>query len=187
MGRVVWNRSTWVKHPVSGRRALRMRPESEWVVTPCPAVIDEETWATAQQRLKERATGKRLGRPRRYLLSGLLVCERCGARLVVTSKPARYACGTYLHGGRAACPVDATARRDGALPAEGAYRAAVSDINRALQGKNVEAARAALRSFLGDIPVFQTGRQLAARLTMNAGALLRNPGNVLLVGSGGRI
>src|SRR5437773_1656123 len=74
-----------------------------------------------------------------------------------------------------------------ALPAEGAYRAAVSDINRALQGKNVEAARAALRSFLGDIPVFQTGRQLAARLTMNAGALLRNPGNVLLVGSGGRI
>src|SRR5437016_2996380 len=80
MGRVVWNRSTWVKDPDSGRRARRMRPESEWVVTPCPAVIDEETWATAQQRLKERATGKRLGRPRRYLLSGLLVCERWGAR-----------------------------------------------------------------------------------------------------------
>jgi hypothetical protein len=47
----------------------------------------------------------------------------------------------------------ATARRgatpDVALPAEEAYRAAVSDINAALQGSNVEAVRAALRSLLG--------------------------------------
>ena len=76
---------------------------------------------------------------------------------------------------------------DVALPAEEAYRAAVSDINAALQGKNVEAARAALRGLLGHILVFQSGRQLAARLTINRGALLRNPANVLLVGSGGRI
>ena len=59
-----------------------------------------------------------------------------------------------------------------ALPAEEAYRAAVSDINAALQGKNVEAARAALRGLLGHILVFQSGRQLAARLTINRGALL---------------
>ncbi len=76
---------------------------------------------------------------------------------------------------------------DVALPAEDAYRAAVSDINAALQGSNVEAARAALRSLLGNIPVFQTGRQLAARLTINPGTLMRNPGNVLLIGSGGPI
>jgi hypothetical protein len=73
------------------------------------------------------------------------------------------------------------------LPDEAAYREAVADLNGALQGSNVEAARAALRSLVGNIPVFQTGRQLAARLTMNPAALMRNPGNVLLVGSGGVI
>jgi hypothetical protein len=76
---------------------------------------------------------------------------------------------------------------DVGLPAEEAYRAAVSDINGALRGNNVEAARAALRGLLGNIPVFQEGRHLAARLTMNPAALLSNPGIVLVVGSGGRI
>jgi hypothetical protein len=56
-----------------------------------------------------------------------------------------------------------------------------------LRGNNVEAARAALRGLLGNIPVFQEGRHLAARLTMNPAALLSNPGTVLLVGSGGAI
>jgi hypothetical protein len=35
--------------------------------------------------------------------------------------------------------------------------------------------------------VFQIGRHLAARLTIDRGALMRNPSGVLLVGSGGRI
>jgi hypothetical protein len=46
---------------------------------------------------------------------------------------------------------------------EAAYREAVADLNGALQGSNVEAARAAWRGLVGNIPVFQTGRQLAAR------------------------
>jgi hypothetical protein len=69
------------------------------------------------------------------------------------------------------------------LLGEEAYRAAVSDINAALQGSNIEATRAALRSLLGNIPVFQTGRQLASRLTISPETLTRNPGNVLLVAS----
>ncbi len=79
-----------------------------------------------------------------------------------------------------------TAAPDVALPAEEAYRGAVADINGALRGNNVEAARAALRGLLGNIPVFQQGRHLAARLTMNPASLLSNPGIVLLVGSGGQ-
>lgn len=282
-GRVVWNRTVWVKDPDSGRRLRRARPQKDWIVTECPALIDTVTWDAVQQRFSEREQATRSGRPRRYLLSGLLTCERCGSRLVVTSKPPRYACGTFLNGGRAACPVDATARLDVVesailqpiksellsheavetfcslirewhqreneelargssptadalaaeiadlealiaqrpsravtlgqaiedlrqqeanvrraaarraatseigLPDEAAYREAVADLNGALRGSNVEAARAALRGLVGTIPVFQTGRQLAARLTMNPAALMRNPGNVLLVGSGGRI
>lgn len=70
-------------------------------------------------------------------------------------------------------------------PAEREYRAAVADINRALRGGSVEAARGALRGLIGEIAVFQTGNTLAARLTMRPGGLLRNPGSVLFVGSGG--
>jgi hypothetical protein len=76
---------------------------------------------------------------------------------------------------------------DVALPAEEAYRAAVAEINGTLRASNVEGAQAPLRSLLGNIPVFQDGRYLAARLTMNPAALLRNPDTVLLVGSGGPI
>jgi hypothetical protein len=102
VGRVIWNRSTWVKDPDSGRRTRRERPESEWSVGGCPALVGDDVWARVQQRCRECPTGQRVGRPRRYLLSWLLICEQCGARLVVTSTPARYACGTYLYGGRAA-------------------------------------------------------------------------------------
>jgi hypothetical protein len=69
------------------------------------------------------------------------------------------------------------------LPAESEYRAAVADINRALRGGSIEAARGALRGLVGEIPVFHTGKTLAARLTMRPGGLFR----VLLVGSGGLI
>ena len=47
------------------------------------------------------------------------------------------------------------------------------------KGSNVEAARGALRSLIGEIPVVQTGRTLAARLTMRPGGLIRNPAGVL--------
>ena len=284
IGRIVWNRSVWVKDPDSGRRLRRTRPESEWVVTEGTALVDLGTWNAVQQRFRERAVGGRSARPRKYLLSGLLTCERCGSRLVVTSKPARYACGTFLYGGKTACSVSATAKlevvenailapvrsellgeeaverfcvsirqlhqqdrdepdhrltameaaledeiadlealivsrparagtlapvieelrsrrfslrriaslrtsaeENRSLPAENEYRAAVADINEALRGSNVEAARAALRSMIGEIPVFQMGRQLAGRLTLRPGGLFRNPRDVLFVGSGGRI
>jgi site-specific DNA recombinase len=44
IGRVVWNRSTWIKDPDSGKRIRRERPSSEWVVTTGPRLIDEVTW-----------------------------------------------------------------------------------------------------------------------------------------------
>ena len=285
IGRVVWNKTMWLKDPDSGRRLRRARPDTDWVITACTPLVEQGTWDAVQQRFRERVgSGSRSGRPRRYLLSGLLTCERCGARLVVTSKPPRYACGTFLYGGAAACPVSATARLENVesailepvrsmllsdeavetfcreirqlhiqdesepdhawsaaeqslaeeledlesliktrpargatlapvieelrqkqsslrraaarrseprdaldLPAEREYRAAVADINRALRGGSVEAARGALRGLIGEIPVFQTGKTLAARLTMRPGGLFRNPASVLLVGSGGRI
>ena len=38
VGRLVWNKSQWVKDPDSGRRVRRERPEAEWTITECPAL-----------------------------------------------------------------------------------------------------------------------------------------------------
>jgi site-specific DNA recombinase len=63
VGRVVWNRSTWVKDPDSGRRIRRQRPESEWITSSCPALVEGSEWVKVQKRFEERATGQRAGRP----------------------------------------------------------------------------------------------------------------------------
>jgi hypothetical protein len=75
------------------------------------------------------------------------------------------------------------------LPAEEAYRAAVADMASVLEGANVEAARAAVRSLTGDIPVFEKGGKLYGRLTVDAAPLFgrRNPGIIEQVGNGGGI
>ena len=105
IGRLVWNKSQWVKDPDSGRRIRRERPRSEWTVTECPTLIDEPTWSKVQVRMKERATDRKEGRGvRRYLLSGLLICERCGCPMVIRgTNGSHYGCSTYMHGGEAAC------------------------------------------------------------------------------------
>jgi site-specific DNA recombinase len=58
-----------------------LRPASEWVRIPWPAILDEETYAMAERQLhlnRERS-------PRKtrypYVLQGLLVCGYCGRRL----------------------------------------------------------------------------------------------------------
>jgi hypothetical protein len=43
------------------------------------------------------------------------------------------------------------------VPAEETYRAAIDDLASVLSGSNFEAARAAVRSLTGEIPVFEQG------------------------------
>lgn len=113
MGRVVWNRSQWIKNPDTGRRERRERPESDWIVTEGPQLIDRRSWDRAAVRLRERALVMQGGYGRRkYLLSGILVCQSCDSSLVVTGKDGRqYVCGTHKMGGNAACSVRECADR----------------------------------------------------------------------------
>jgi site-specific DNA recombinase len=109
-GRVIWNRSSWVKHPDTGVRECRETPESGWVVHEVPgiALVDSRTWDLVQARLgrNRSAAGTKPGREgkSRYLLSGLLTCSVCGSKFIVMGgSQHRYTCGAYHGGGRNAC------------------------------------------------------------------------------------
>jgi site-specific DNA recombinase len=110
VGRVIWNRSSWVKHPDTGVRECREQPESEWIVheVPAAALVDRRTWEVVQARLSQNnsAAGKKPGRggKPRYLLSGLLDCGLCGSKFIVMGgSQHRYTCGTFHAGGPNAC------------------------------------------------------------------------------------
>src|SRR5882672_10596642 len=94
VGRVVWNRSKFVKVPGTNRRVARRRPESEWRTHTAPElrIVSDELWLKVQERLKWMKENYKGGRANgllsrsatsRYLFSGLLVCAECGGRLAI--------------------------------------------------------------------------------------------------------
>ncbi len=96
IGRIVWNRSRFLKAPGSNKRLRRARPQSEWRVVERPElrIISAELWQRVQSRLawvKQRwGRGQGAGLQNRaasspYLLSGFLKCGDCGANLVIVT------------------------------------------------------------------------------------------------------
>ena len=132
VGRQIWNRSHWVKHPETGKRVRQERPESEWIISDCPelAIIDLDTWDAAQARMRQRqyrtTVGKRgggPGRPPKHLLSGIMRCAECGSPLVVVNQ-CSYGCATHKDRGAAACPSELRVPRKAA---ESALLAGIRD------------------------------------------------------------
>lgn len=114
IGRVIWNRSVWKRDPDTGMRQRIERPESEWIVSEGPAIVDRQVWERVRALANPRKLhgGKAGGGPR-YLLSGILVCGQCGHKLVATGAGgSHYYCSTHHHGGRSACSMSIGARRD---------------------------------------------------------------------------
>ena len=109
VGRIVWNRNRFVKVPGTNRRVCRPRPESEWCTTPAEElrIVPNALWRRVQDRITWLTEKFSQGRPpgsmsrgagSRYLLSGLLVCSECGAKLTIVNGQgkqghARYGCG----------------------------------------------------------------------------------------------
>jgi site-specific DNA recombinase len=59
------------------------RPREDWIALAVPALVDPETWDLAQEQLaRNREQARRNNHVHSYLLRGLLVCGRCGRRLV---------------------------------------------------------------------------------------------------------
>ncbi len=112
IGRQIWNRSQWVKHPETGRRVRQERSESEWIVREHPelAIVTQAAWDAVQRRLKPR-TGAYRGRPASHLLSGILRCGECGGPMVIIDRY-RYGCGRAKD--RGTCSSTLRFRRDDA-------------------------------------------------------------------------
>jgi DNA invertase Pin-like site-specific DNA recombinase len=106
VGRVIWNRTEWLRSPGTGRRTFRVRPRSEWIIREQPElrIVPQELWDRVQARLGEKGTAaKRAGRRGGYLLSGgLLRCAHCGGPLSMLNTKS-YGCSTRARGGDHAC------------------------------------------------------------------------------------
>jgi site-specific DNA recombinase len=56
------------------------RPESEWIRTKVPAIVDEATWELANKNLFKNKGFARRNKRYSYLLTGLIRCATCGWR-----------------------------------------------------------------------------------------------------------
>lgn len=60
---------------------MKERPRDEWILVPCPQIIDEDVFNHAQKLLSESRRRWAKRSRRKYLLSGLLRCGECGNTL----------------------------------------------------------------------------------------------------------
>jgi site-specific DNA recombinase len=114
VGRMIWNRSRFVKVPGTNKRVARPRPKDEWQVSDRPElrIISAELWQLVEARQSRMQTlyGGRQGLLNRsassgHLLRGFVKCGPCGGNLViVTGRKRRHAMyGCPQHWYRGAC------------------------------------------------------------------------------------
>jgi site-specific DNA recombinase len=61
-----------------------VKPVSEWVMHPCPAIVSEEVWDECNRILDEiLIKNKKPGRIAKHLLAGFVHCETCDCKLYV--------------------------------------------------------------------------------------------------------
>jgi site-specific DNA recombinase len=109
IGRMIWNRSRWIKDPDTGKRRCVLRPRNEWIVTEDESgrIVPQRLWerVKARQRLRAIEVGEKIsgglkgagGHGPRYLFSGLMRCESCGSSFVMKDKHS-YQCSGFVNG-----------------------------------------------------------------------------------------
>ncbi len=112
-GLMRWNTSEWIKDPDTGKRIRRSRPRSEWLEYRDESlrIVSHELFEKAQKRSQDISNpdGRlKHGGKVKYLLSGLLKCDECGANYILTSKTS-YQCSGSVGG---ACSNRVRVRRD---------------------------------------------------------------------------
>ncbi len=121
MGRRIWNRLRYSKHPVTGRRVSKLNPPEDWKTSEVPElrILDQDLWLAVKERQDSLARKRSKRSPadtkglsasqalrrRKYLLSGLLRCGQCGGKLTVagSAKTRRYYCANAKEKGSSVC------------------------------------------------------------------------------------
>ncbi|MEM7530529.1 MAG: recombinase family protein [Pseudomonadota bacterium] len=108
VGRLVWNRLTYVKDPDTGKGISRLNPESAWVAQDVPELrlIDDALWEKVKDRQGAMRASKHADndpgywdrRRPRYLFSGLMRCGVCGGGVINFNKT-RVGCATARNKG----------------------------------------------------------------------------------------
>jgi site-specific DNA recombinase len=113
-GKAAWNRRIWVKHPDTGRRTYRKRPQIEWIVREMPElrIVSHEVVELVRHRQRRNRQDGRgtSASAQRYLFSGLLTCAACGGNMVIVT-PGRYGCATHKTRGPTLCATSGTVSR----------------------------------------------------------------------------
>jgi len=70
-----------------------LKPETDWVITPCEAIVSVELWNECNRILDEQFQSRKpIGKKAAHLLSGFLWCD-CGKKMYVFhEKSAKYCC-----------------------------------------------------------------------------------------------
>jgi DNA invertase Pin-like site-specific DNA recombinase len=97
-GRLVWNRQRFVKDPATGKRQARRNPRTEWIAEEVPElrIVEESLWERVSSRLNAIAQSQATAAVResrfwekrrpRHILTGLVVCGRCGHPLAAVGQ-----------------------------------------------------------------------------------------------------
>jgi len=70
---------------------LHLKPESDWVLTPCEAIVSEELWNQCNGIIKRGKNQKPIGPKTVHLFAGLLHCG-CGGKMYVFQRSPKYVC-----------------------------------------------------------------------------------------------
>ena len=119
VGRIEWNRVSYVKSPMTGKRVARINPREAWEIIEVPElrIIEDELWNMVKARQKEvrieigrDEAGNPLNRVhrRKFLFSGLMTCGVCGGGYTILGKDG-YGCATRRSKGT--CTNTLTVRR----------------------------------------------------------------------------
>jgi DNA invertase Pin-like site-specific DNA recombinase len=102
IGKLVWNRLTYVKNPDTGKRVSRLNPQDEWQIVDVPhlRIVGQDLWNKVKERqvaLDKKHSFQAKQRPKN-LFSFLLKCGCCGNGLSIVSSK-RYGCSTARNKG----------------------------------------------------------------------------------------
>ncbi|WP_208354013.1 recombinase family protein [Pseudaestuariivita rosea] len=52
IGRRIWNRLRYSKHPETGKRVSKVKPDSEWITDDVPelCIVDQDLWEAVKRR-----------------------------------------------------------------------------------------------------------------------------------------